>query len=184
MFISKKGSQGINLNGATVELKGNVFTISKGTQKHTCIANQGTEIKIENGVCFVFNTKSAAFAGTDYMNCKNLVDGVNKPYTLELSVKGNGFKAAIEGSKLTLNVGLSHQVFMTIPTGITVVQDTSRKSTTKENVCYLILTCPNKNQLTAFASQIAEVRKPNPYTGTGIYIQGKYVRTKKSSKGK
>ena len=84
------------------------------------------EVKVEeNGKAVVTPKNDTRLAkalwGTFASHVANMIDGVNKEYSKKLILDGVGFKMAVTGSDLTLNVGFSHQVIMPIPEGITAV---------------------------------------------------------------
>lgn len=89
---------------------------------------------------------------------KNMVQGVSEGYTRKLEINGVGYRAAIAGSKLTLNVGYSHPVEFVFPEGVS--------GKVEGNVITLIGF--DKQLLGETAARIRRVRKPEPYKGKGI----------------
>lgn len=105
----------------------------------------------------------------------NMVDGVDKGFERRLEIQGVGYRAQAQGSQLTLNVGYSKPVEMTMPQGIEVKV---------ENNTLVILTGIDKELLGNTAAKIRAVRPPEPYKGKGIRYQGEYVRRKAGKTGK
>ena len=105
----------------------------------------------------------------------NMVDGVDKGFERRLEIQGVGYRAQAQGSKLTLNVGYSKPVEMTMPQGIEVKV---------ENNTLVILTGIDKELLGNTAAKIRAVRPPEPYKGKGIRYLGEYVRRKAGKTGK
>lgn len=89
---------------------------------------------------------------------QNLVDGVTKGFEKKLEVNGVGFKVAVVGTKLVLNLGFSHPVELEIPKGLSVSVD--------KNI--ITVAGANKQLVGQFAAEIRELRKPEPYKGKGI----------------
>ncbi|PIS00276.1 MAG: 50S ribosomal protein L6 [Chlamydiae bacterium CG10_big_fil_rev_8_21_14_0_10_35_9] len=107
----------------------------------------------------------------------NLVVGVSQGFEKRLSLVGVGFRAAVSGNKLDLQIGFSHPTSVEIPSDIQVKVD---KGTT------IILVGPDKQKLGQLAAQIRALRPPEPYKGKGIRYEGEYVRKKagKAAKSK
>lgn len=113
-----------------------------------------------------------ALWGTYASHVGNMVEGVSKGYEKKLIIEGVGYRAALAGAKLTLNLGFSHPVDMPIPEGLKVAVD--------KNV--LTITGIDKELVGAFASQIRALRKPEPYKGKGIRYDGEIIRRKEGKK--
>ncbi len=105
----------------------------------------------------------------------NMVEGVSKGFEKRLSIQGVGYRAQGQGSKLTLNVGYSNPVEMTMPQGIQVKVD---GNTT------VIVTGIDKEIVGNMAAKIRAVRPPEPYKGKGIRYVDEFVRRKAGKAGK
>ncbi|AGF51024.1 50S ribosomal protein L6 [Synechocystis sp. PCC 6803] len=105
----------------------------------------------------------------------NMVDGVAQGFERRLEIQGVGYRAQAQGNKLTLNVGYSKPVEMTMPQGIEVKV---------ENNTQVIVSGIDKELLGNTAAKIRAVRPPEPYKGKGIRYQGEYVRRKAGKTGK
>lgn len=105
----------------------------------------------------------------------NMVIGVSKQFDLTLVLKGVGYRAAVQGNEIVLNLGYSHPVKMAIPKDISVevVQNTT-----------INLKSCDKELLGLFASNIRSWRKPEPYKGKGILYQGEQIIRKAGKSGK
>lgn len=107
--------------------------------------------------------------GTTRALLHNMVVGVSEGFSKGLELVGIGFRTAVKGNKLTMNVGYSHPVEMEIHEGLEV-------------------TCPSATEITVsgidkqsvgeFAANIRAVRKPEPYKGKGIRYKGEHIRRK------
>jgi large subunit ribosomal protein L6 len=105
----------------------------------------------------------------------NMIVGVSEQFQLTLVLKGVGYRAAVQGKEITLNLGYSHPVKMDIPENISVevIQNTTinLKSCDKEN-------------LGLFASNIRAWRRPEPYKGKGILYKDEQILRKAGKAGK
>lgn len=105
----------------------------------------------------------------------NMIEGVSNGFEKRLSIQGVGYRAQAQGSKLTLNVGYSKPVEMTMPKGINVAV---------ENNTQVIVSGIDKEIVGNIAAKIRAVRPPEPYKGKGIRYQDEYVRRKAGKAGK
>jgi large subunit ribosomal protein L6 len=99
----------------------------------------------------------------------NMVEGVTKGFEKRLEIQGVGYRAALRGTDLELNVGLSHPVVVKPPQGITFeVPDATT----------VLVKGIDKQQVGEIAAQVRKMRPPEPYKGKGIRYEGEYVRRK------
>lgn len=131
------------------------------------------EIKNEDGVitCIRANEEkhTKQLHGTTRALINNMIVGVSEGYVKELQIVGIGFKAAVKGNKLTLNVGYSHPVEFVAEEGITI----ECPSVTEVKVSGI-----DKQRVGEIAAQIRATRKPEPYKGKGIRYKNEHVRRK------
>jgi large subunit ribosomal protein L6 len=99
----------------------------------------------------------------------NMVEGVTRGFEKTLEIQGVGYRAALRGTSLELNVGFSHPVPVDPPAGITFEVPTPTQ---------IIVRGIDKQQVGQVASDVRAVRPPEPYKGKGIRYQGEYVRRK------
>jgi large subunit ribosomal protein L6 len=99
----------------------------------------------------------------------NMVEGVTKGFEKRLEIQGVGYRAALRGTDLELNVGYSHPVVVKPPQGITFEVP---EATT------VLVKGIDKQQVGEIAAQVRKVRPPEPYKGKGIRYDGEYVRRK------
>lgn len=99
----------------------------------------------------------------------NMVEGVTKGFEKRLEIQGVGYRAALKGTDLELQVGYSHPVVVKPRTGITFEVPTPTQITVKGT---------DKQQVGQTAAEIRKVRPPEPYKGKGIRYEGEYVRRK------
>jgi len=99
---------------------------------------------------------------------QNMVVGVTRGFSRELEIQGTGFRAEVKGKSLNLTVGYSHPVAMAIPDGLKVsVADNKIK-----------IEGASRHQVGQFASNVREVKPPEPYKGKGIRYVDEHVRRK------
>ena len=99
----------------------------------------------------------------------NMVEGVTKGFEKRLELQGVGYRAALRGTDLELNVGFSHPVVIKPPQGI-VFEVPDATSVLVKGI--------DKQQVGEIAAQVRKVRPPEPYKGKGIRYEGEYVRRK------
>jgi large subunit ribosomal protein L6 len=99
----------------------------------------------------------------------NMVEGVTSGFQKRLEIQGVGYRAALRGTDLELNVGFSHSVVMKAPQGITFEVPTPTE---------VIVKGIDKQQVGQAAAEVRRVRPPEPYKGKGIRYEGEYVRRK------
>ncbi len=99
----------------------------------------------------------------------NMVEGVTKGFEKRLEIQGVGYRAALKGADLELQVGYSHPVTIKPRTGITFEVPAPTQ---------IIVKGTDKQQVGQTAAEIRKVRPPEPYKGKGIRYDGEYVRRK------
>ena len=105
----------------------------------------------------------------------NMVVGVSEQFELNLQLIGVGYRAAVQGKLLVLNLGYSHTVDIEIPDAISVAVTQNTNINVKSY---------NKELLGLFAAQIRSWRPPEPYKGKGIIYEGEIVQRKAGKSGK
>jgi len=177
--MSRIGKQPISVPaGVKVDLNGQHLTVTgaKGTLQREIISD--IEIDITDNVIQVNNrvesTKVNAFRGLTRSLINNMVVGVVDGFKKVLVIEGVGYKASVAGSTLTLNVGYSNPVDFVLPNEV---------SGTVEGNTKIILECIDKEKLGLVASQIRQIRKPEPYKGKGIRYEDEHIVRKVGKAG-
>ena len=101
----------------------------------------------------------------------NMVTGVTQGYTKTMEINGVGYRVAVQGNKLVLNLGYSHPIDYPIPAGITFKVDDEKK-----NILYI--SGIDKQLVGQVAAEVREFRKPEPYKGKGIKYMDEHIRRK------
>jgi large subunit ribosomal protein L6 len=107
--------------------------------------------------------------GTARALLSNMITGVTKGFTKQLEIRGVGYRAAVKGSFLDLQLGYSHPVQHPIPAGLEVKVDENTKIT---------INGIDKQQVGQFAAEVRSYRRPEPYKGKGVRYSDEYVRRK------
>ena len=104
----------------------------------------------------------------------NMVVGVTEGYKKSLDVNGVGYRVAMEGGKLVMNLGFSHQVVVEQPEGITIEAPSANK---------IVISGCDKQRVGQFAAEVREKRPPEPYKGKGIKYTDEVIRRKAGKTG-
>ncbi len=161
----------VTVNGTTVTVKG-----PKGSMERTF--SDRIKVALEDGQVVVARStdepRDRAQHGLVRALIANMVAGVSTGFVKNLSLEGVGYRAAMKGASLELQVGFSHPVLMDPPDGITI----EVPEPTKVNVSGI-----DKELVGQVAADIRSVRPPEPYKGKGIRYVGEYVRRKAGKAG-
>ena len=159
-----------SVSGQTVEVKG-----PKGTRSFS--ATDDVAITVEdNTVTIVPRGKSKRARqqwGMSRTMVANLVTGVTQGFKRELEIQGVGYRAAMNGNTLKLNLGLSHDVDYVAPEGVTV---TAPKQTE------IVVEGIDEQLVGQVAANIRAWRAPEPYKGKGIRYKGEFIFRKEGKK--
>jgi large subunit ribosomal protein L6 len=117
--------------------------------------------------------RAAQMWGLSRTLVNNLVVGVTQGFTQKLEIQGVGYRAAVQGKTLNLQLGFSHDVPYPIPDGITI---------TAEKPTMLTVAGMDKQLVGQVAAEIRSWRPPEPYKGKGVRYEGEYVRRKEGKK--
>jgi large subunit ribosomal protein L6 len=161
----------VTIDGQTITVKG-----SKGELKRTL--PEGVTLKQEDGQIVVERINESRMARERHGLCRtlvaNMVEGVSKGYERKLEIQGVGYRAAVQGANLNLNMGYSHPVLIEPPAGIAFVVEGNTNVT---------VTGIDKELVGNTAAKVRAVRPPEPYKGKGIRYQGEKVRRKVGKTG-
>ena len=120
------------------------------------------------------DTKDArAMWGMSRTMVANLVAGVTEGFTRKLDITGVGYRAAVQGSNLQLQLGYSHDVSYPIPKGIQVVCPKPTE---------IVVTGIDKQKVGQVAAEIRRFRPPEPYKGKGVRYSGEFILRKEGKK--
>ena len=111
--------------------------------------------------------------GTSRTQVANLIAGVTKGFEERLEINGVGFRAAVQGKQLNLQLGFSHDINYPIPQGITIATPKPTE---------IVVTGIDKQQVGQVAAELRGYRPPEPYKGKGVKYVGEYVFRKEGKK--
>ena len=116
---------------------------------------------------------ASAMWGMSRTMVSNLIEGVTDGFKKNLELRGVGYRAQAQGSKLTMQLGFSHDVVYEAPEGITIAAPKPTQ---------IIIEGIDKQKVGQVAAEIRSYRKPEPYKGKGVRYVGEYVRQKEGKK--
>ena len=162
----------VTCNGPEISVKGQF-----GTLENQIPEGLGIEQNEDTLIVSLQNQtrKGRALHGLYRTLINNMVIGVSEQFQLKLNLNGVGYRAAVQGKTIVLNLGYSHPVEMTIPEGVSV--------SIEQNTTITLKAC-DKELLGLFAAQIRSWRTPEPYKGKGIIYEGEVVLRKAGKSGK
>ena len=134
------------------------------------LINDGKDISIKPKK---INQDTKRLWGMNRSLINNAIVGASKGYEKILELSGVGFRAALKGKQLNLQLGFSHDINFDIPEGIKI---------TVEKQTIVKISGFDKQQVGMISSQIKSIRPPEPYKGKGIKEQGQYILRKEGKK--
>ncbi|MFA5000168.1 MAG: 50S ribosomal protein L6 [Patescibacteria group bacterium] len=172
--MSRLGKLPIKLDPKTqATLSDGVLKFKGAKGEFSLEIHPSVEVKVENGEIKVspkdLTAKNAkAFWGLMWRLISNAAEGVTLGFSKKLEINGVGYRAAVSGRKLNLNLGFSHPIEFNLPEGITAAVE--------GNV--VTLSGVDKTLVGETASRIRKLRKPEPYKGKGVKYIDETIRRK------
>ncbi len=173
--MSRIGNKAITIpSGVEITIAaGNEVTVKGPKGTLTRQFNEILGIKIEDGILSVSRPNEEKHTkqlhGTTRALINNMVVGVHEGFQREMEIVGIGYRAAVTGNKLTLNVGHSHPVEFVAEEGLTIECP---------NNTTVIVSGIDKQRVGELSANIRATRKPEPYKGKGIRYKGERIRRK------
>jgi large subunit ribosomal protein L6 len=170
--MSRMGKRPVEIPGgvtvavadSTVRVKGPKGELSVPVLAGTTVTVEGSEVRVDAER----RTRNPAF-GTMRAHIANMVTGVTGGFSKTLEIVGTGYRAAMEGKTLVLQLGYSHPIRFEPPAGITIKV---------ENPTRLTVSGADKWQVGQSSAEIRGFRPPEPYKGKGVKYEGEYIRRK------
>ncbi|MGC2199082.1 MAG: 50S ribosomal protein L6 [Stellaceae bacterium] len=164
-------------NGVEVQLSGQMLSAkgSLGTL-HLVVSNEVTASITDGAVTIApkNDTKRArALWGTTRALVSNMVTGVSRGFSVNLEINGVGYRAAVQGNTLNLQLGYSHEIAYPIPDGVRI---------TCERPTAITVSGADRQRVGQIAAEIRAYRPPEPYKGKGIKYATETVRRKEGKK--
>ena len=160
----------VNLAGQNVTVKGPKGELKMSLVEHVLATMEDGGVKVDPKD----KSKVARSCwGMSRTMIKNMITGVTDGFTKSLEINGVGYRAAIQGKNLQLNLGYSHDVIYPIPAGIDI-------KTPKPTE--IVVSGIDKQRVGQVAAEIREYRGPEPYKGKGVKYAGEYIFRKEGKK--
>lgn len=160
-------------SGVEVKVDGHVVTVKGSKGELTREFNPMMTIKVEGEEVIVErpddSRQAKSLHGLTRTLIHNMVEGVHDGYSKKLELVGVGYRAALKGSDLEIQLGYSHPVIVKAPGNITFEVPSQTE---------IIVKGISKEQVGQVAADIRAWRKPEPYKGKGVRYEGEYVRRK------
>ncbi len=176
--MSRIGKKPVGVpKGVTASVNGQVVSVKgpKGELKHVLVDD--VIAKLDDGSIAITpreDTQNArAMWGMSRTLVANLMTGVTEGFTKKLEITGVGYRAALQGQNLQLQLGYSHDVTFPIPQGIQVQVPKPTE---------IIITGIDKQQVGQVAAEIRRFRPPEPYKGKGVRYAGEFIFRKEGKK--
>jgi large subunit ribosomal protein L6 len=160
----------VNVAGQNVSVKGPKGELKAVLAEHVIakLENSSVDVKPRD------ETKLARSCwGMSRTIVANMIKGVTQGYSQNLEISGVGYRAAVQGKQLQLQLGYSHDVNFPIPPGISI---TTPKPTE------IVISGVDKQQVGQVAAEIRAFREPEPYKGKGVKYAGEYIFRKEGKK--
>ena len=173
--MSRIGNKPIPLpSGVKVDIQESKVVVSGPKGKLEREIRPEVSIKEEGGNLVLAtrdeSKQSMAMKGLTRSLVNNMVVGVGAGFQKKLIVEGVGYRVAVDGSSLTLNVGYSNPVNFKLPPGVSATMVDKTNTVMLESI--------DKELLGLTAAKVREIRKPEPYKGKGIRYEGEYIARK------
>ncbi|MEQ8651548.1 MAG: 50S ribosomal protein L6 [Kiloniellales bacterium] len=153
-----------------ISVKGKLGQFEYSLPDEVEVSREGDEIKVSP---VNESAKARALWGTTRSNIANMVTGVSSGFTKVLEITGVGYRAAVQGNTLNLQLGFSHDVNFPIPAGI---------SMKCEKPTQIAVSGADKQQVGQVCAKIRSYRPPEPYKGKGVRYSTETIRRKEGKK--
>ena len=160
----------VTIDGAAVSVSGKLGTLGASIAPEvSAVLDEGKVVVTPLGE----SKRARQMWGLTRTIINNMVVGVSQGFHKDLQIEGVGYRAAVQGRTLTLDLGFSHRINYPIPEGIEI---------TCERPTAIRVAGADRQAVGQVAAEIRAFRKPEPYKGKGIRYVGEYVRRKEGKK--
>lgn len=156
----------VTIDGSTVIVKGKLGELTRSFSPILTIKQEGDEVIVTRPDD---SREAKSLHGLTRTLIHNMVIGVSEGYSKKLELVGVGYRAALKGQNLDLQLGFSHDVVIEPPAGITFEVPSATE---------ILVKGASKEQVGQVAADVRAWRKPEPYKGKGIRYEGEHVRRK------
>lgn len=162
----------VTIDGSTVTVKGPKGELTRSFQPMITVTREGDELIVTRPDD---SREAKSFHGLTRALLHNMVVGVSEGFSKKLQLVGVGYRAALKGSDLEMQLGYSHPILVKAPENITFEVPSQTE---------IIVSGPSKEKVGQIAADIRKWRKPEPYKGKGIRYENEHVRRKVGKAGK
>ena len=171
--MSRIGNNPISIaDNVTIKVDGKNLEVSGQKGSHSFLVHENIEVDVKDNIMTFSRVDNSAVSrsmhGTTRQIINNMITGVTEGFKKELEIVGVGYQASIQGNRLKLQLGFSHDIFFDLPEGVNVKTD--RTSITVEG--------DDKQLVGSVSSKIRSFRKPEPYKGKGVRYKNEHIRIK------
>ena len=163
--------------GVTVEVAGQTVTAKGKLGTLKLVVGGDIAAAVKDGKVVITpkaETKRARMQwGTTRALVNNMVSGVSKGFSVGLEISGVGYRAAVQGKTLNLQLGFSHEINFPIPDDIKI---------TCEKPTSILIAGADRQRVGEVAAKLRSMRKPEPYKGKGIRYESETIRRKEGKK--
>ena len=160
----------VQVAGQSVSAKGKLGQLSVNLHDDVSVRQEDGSIVVQPRSD---SRRARMMWGTSRTLVNNLVKGVSEGFTVNLEINGVGYRAAVQGKELVLQLGYTHDVRYPIPPGVTVKT---------ERPTAISISGPDKQQIGQIAAEIRGWRPPEPYKGKGVKYEGEVILRKEGKK--
>lgn len=176
--MSRIGKKPVSVpSGVTAAVEGQTVKVKGPKGALQVVVHDDVAVTMDKGAVTLAprheTNRSRALWGTSRTLVANLVTGVTKGFEEKLEITGVGYRAAVQGKNLQLQLGYSHDVMFSIPDGIAIVTPKPTEIT---------ITGIDKQKVGQVAAEIRGFRAPEPYKGKGVKYVGEYIFRKEGKK--
>jgi large subunit ribosomal protein L6 len=176
--MSRIGKNPVEIpDGVTVDVTGQVVTAKGKLGELSIVLTDDVSVGLADKLITVTPRNDSMMArkmwGTSRSIISNMVCGVSEGFTRKLEIQGVGYRAALQGKDIVLQLGFSHEVRFPIPEGIKIECP---------DQTHISISGSDKQKVGQTASEIRSFRPPEPYKGKGIRYEGEYVIRKEGKK--
>jgi len=161
----------ITVDPDTITVAGTKGTLTQFTMPEITVKQDGDQILVTRAND---EPKIRAKHGLMRALVNNMVTGVSTGFSKQLEINGVGFRVALAGQDLKMNLGFSHEVVYHLPQGVTATVEQNK----------ITITGISKQQVGQIAAEIRALKKPEPYKGKGIKYVGERIIRKSGKSGK
>lgn len=176
--MSRLGAKPIAIpDGVTAEVTDGELAVKGPKGALTLPLHEKVKVEVADGAISLAPVERTKFArslwGTLHSRVRSLIKGVTEGFEKKLEINGVGFRAAMKGKALNLQLGYSHEIDYPVPEGI--------KVECPDQVT-VVVSGVDKQKVGQVAAEIKSFRRPEPYKGKGVKYAGEYVYRKEGKK--